>query len=200
MRYFMLWTVQVSSLLVISYSTAFDEPIRFDHELDQSDKNNQDLSLGSDLNPPLFDAGSTSADNGKIASALEQCDGDSGGDQPLGKLRARLTGSCSPKNNLNLDEIQWPNNRLIPHQFTPTSDDEDCRKFLPMRFVEGKKFLWSVCDSGLSWDPDLPNFSPDDVIYAANGDLPFYDTYDLYNSMLSRFIQGTQYHERFLIS
>lgn len=199
MRYSMLWTLQVSSLLVISHSTAFDEPIRFDDKLKQSDQNDQDLSLVSDLNLPLFGAGSASAANGNIDSALDQCDDSSGGHQPPGKLRARLTQSCKPRNSLNLDEIQGPDTGLIRSQFTPAPDDEDCRKFLPRAFVAGKKFLWSVCDSG-RWDPRLPDYSPNDVRYTATGDLPFYMTYDLWDAKLCRFIKGTPMSQRFLIS
>lgn len=176
----MLLTVLVSILLVISHSTPFVEPLRFEDEPVRS----LDSSPISDLIQPLFDAESISRANEEISSALDQCDGSKGGLPPLGKEN----DSCT-LNDETVDEstLTIPHSLNRPKMYTPTSDDIRCNQFLRGKFliVDGKAmgFEWSVCDSGNGDNTSV------DVMEAPNALLPGYTTYTLYDASLCRFIK-----------
>lgn len=178
MRYLMFLTVHVSFLSVISHSASVLEPLSFDNVQPEG---NQDLSLISGLDQPLFGAESPSDVNGEIGSASGQCYGSTGGLQLPGKLRARQ--QCTAPNDKSTDEIQQPDPALqVPPGGFSTEDDE-CQTFLNTRFLLGKRFEWSVCDSGLWYD------YPDHIIYTPNPALPGYITYKLLFAELCRFIK-----------
>lgn len=183
MRRLMLLTVHLSLLLVFTHSTPVVEPLRDGPELNQD--LSQDLSLVPNFNKPLSGTDSTSDISKEVDSTLEHCYDSADGLQPLEKLQAR--DACYPhRNDKTIDEIvpsvdrsSRTVDRLIPS--LRSSDDENCSKFLPGMFFRGKKFLWSVCDSGVS---------SGDVILELDLDLPGYATYALFHAFLSRFISG----------
>lgn len=179
----MLLTVLVSILLVISHSTPFVEPLRFDDESVLS----LDINPISDLNQPLFGTESLSPANGEIGSALEQCDGSTGGLPSLGKGKKYCPPGTSNDETVDESTLTIPHLLNKPNKYAPTSDDNDCKQFLQGKFliVDGMaiRFKWSVCDSG-KWDT-----SPVDVTEASNDLLPGYTTYTLYDASLCKFIK-----------
>lgn len=178
MRYLMFLTVHVSFLLVISHSTPVVEPLSFNDVLAEG---NQDLRPISGLDQPLFGAQSISDANGEIGSASGQCHDSTDGLQLPGRLRARL--ECTAGNDKSVDEIQQPDPALKAPSAGFSTEDEECQKFLSTRFLLGRRFEWSVCDSGLWYD------YPEHIVYTPNPALPGYITYTLFFATLGRFIK-----------
>lgn len=186
MLHLMLLTVHLSLLLLFTHSTPVVEPLRVDHGL----QHDQDLP---DFTQPLFGTQSTSDTTGGIDSTSNHCYGNTDGLQPLEKRQGG--GACYPiSNDDSIDDIvpyRRPEqlgrssrtvDRVIPSR--QISDDEDCGTYLPGAFLNGKMFLWSVCDSGTFLS------SLGDVVQELDLSLPGYVTYALYHAILCRFIRG----------